>query len=157
MLSLLFDMNSLWEEYILTEIRKKLEHTVYDVSGQENKGFVSNNSLRPDIVIRNTETKEIIIIDTKWKLPKNTANVSDLRQMYTYARFWNANKVMLLYPGNFSNNKFHKFKTEDFSLFGDEKIEMNHQCKLGFVSVVDRNNLLDVNIADKVLELLGIN
>lgn len=156
MLSLLFDMNALWEEYILTKLRKTFEDTEFEVSGQERVSFIASNTLRPDIVIRNKSTDSIYIIDTKWKRPKNTAQVSDLRQMYTYARFWNAEKVILLYPGEENENKFNEFNTDDYSLLKgtSEPKEMNHQCKLGFVSVLDEQYNLDENIGHKIKDLL---
>ncbi len=154
MLSLLFDMNKLWEDYVLTKLQRKFENSDFKVTGQESKTFFSSNTLRPDIVIKNKE--EIYVIDTKWKLPKNTANVSDLRQMYAYARFWKAKKVMLLYPGDFQLNKYEKFLTNEIieTEFGNETIR--HLCKLGFVSVLDDDNILDINIANSVIDLMEI-
>ena len=92
MISLLFDMNKLWEEYILIQIRKELENSNYRVLGQDTRPFLGNNYLQPDVVIENKyNPSEIFIIDTKWKRPTNqTASISDLRQMYAYNRFWKA-------------------------------------------------------------------
>ena len=87
--------------------------------------------LQPDVVIEN----KIFIIDTKWKRPTNqTASISDLRQMY-YNRFWKAK--MLLYPGNDSNNDFKNFRTEDYFKSEEEINPIQHQCKMGFVSILD--------------------
>jgi 5-methylcytosine-specific restriction enzyme subunit McrC len=101
LLSILFDMNQLWEEYVLHKLRNYVDdHNLsYEITGQESKDFWGSNSLRPDIVITDTETKQVYIIDTKWKLPgSGSASVQDLRQMYAYGRFWDAEKVMLMYP-----------------------------------------------------------
>lgn len=82
MLSLLFDMNELWETYILKQLQKACYGSDIEVSGQESISFWGYNSLRPDIVLRSGD--KTYVIDTKWKRPKNnTASVSDLRQMYT--------------------------------------------------------------------------
>ena len=114
MLSLLFDMNQLWEEYILKQLKKAAVGTDYIVRGQESKGFWGSNSLRPDIVIR--KGSKTYIIDTKWKRPSSSsASVGDLRQMYAYCRFWNAEKALLLYPGMKTNNTFNKYKTDDYA------------------------------------------
>ena len=101
----------------------------------------------------------MISIKLKWKRPKKaSASVSDLRQMYTYCRFWDAEKAMLLYPGELRENKFQTFKTEDYSTNELEEAEkIKHQCKMGFVSVLDSNNNLDLNIGEKILKLLDIN
>lgn len=152
MLSLLFDMNLLWEEYVLVMLRKysRLYHPELVIKGQSSKSFWGSNYLKPDIEIFNKETQDIIIIDTKWKLPGSySASVSDLRQMYTYGRFWNAEKVLLLYPGD---RKTHKFKP---FLNADDPIA--HHCKLGFVSVLkEASNELDLELGAQVLKEVGI-
>ena len=68
MLALLFDMNSLWEEYILVKL-KQCEVENIKVFGQRKKLFWNGIYIKPDIIIE-TE-KETIVIDTKWKIPKN--------------------------------------------------------------------------------------
>ena len=156
MLSLLFDMNDLWETYILKQLQKRCEGTNYLVSGQESKSFWGHNTLRPDIVLRNgTET---YIIDTKWKRPlKSSASVNDLRQMYTYCRFWNAEKALLLYPGDYAENKFKSYLTDDYSKHeNDEVSHIDHQCKMGFVSVLDVDGELDSDIGGNIIKLLEI-
>ncbi|WP_282068231.1 McrC family protein [Olleya namhaensis] len=154
MLSLLFDMNELWETYILKQLQKACAGTDILVSGQESKSFWGSNSLRPDVVLR--QGKKTFIIDTKWKRPqKSSASVSDLRQMYTYCRFWDAEKAMLLYPGDYAENKFKSYLTDDYSKHtSDETSEIDHQCKMGFVSVLDDNGELDSNIWKSILSLL---
>ncbi|SFD28352.1 McrC family protein [Algibacter pectinivorans] len=154
MLSLLFDMNELWETYILKQLQKACVGTNIEVSGQEAKSFWGNNTLRPDIVLRQGE--KIIIIDTKWKRPqKNTASVSDLRQMYTYCRFWDAEKAMLLYPGDYTENQFENFKTDDYFLDQENTPhKMEHLCKMGFVSVLDAGGALCGAIGYSILNLL---
>jgi 5-methylcytosine-specific restriction enzyme subunit McrC len=66
MLALLFDMNKLWEEYILVRLKQaSINHNI-KVYGQNSKTFWSNISIRPDIVLENDD--EQFIIDTKWKI-----------------------------------------------------------------------------------------
>ncbi len=154
MISLLFNMNDLWETYILKQLEKACLGTNIEVSGQESKPFWGNNSLRPDIVLRHGE--KTFIIDTKWKRPKqNSAPVSDLRQMYTYCRFWNAEKALLLYPGDYAENKFKSYLTDDYSKHeNDEASYIDHQCKMGFVSVLDGENQLNKNLGVETVNLL---
>ncbi len=151
MLSLLFNMNDLWEEYVLIQLRKHLTETYsnWSVKGQESKGFIANHSLRPDIVLKNKKTNKTIIIDTKWKLGNRHISVQDLRQVYTYGRYWNAKKVMLLYPGKESNNAFKEYINEFDAT-------PKHQCKLGFVSVLNKEGLLNQNMGQKIIDLLEI-
>ncbi|MWW23150.1 McrC family protein [Algibacter lectus] len=154
MLSLLFDMNELWETYILKQLQKECVGTDIKVSGQESKSFWGSNSLRPDIVLRQGE--KTIIIDTKWKRPnRSSASVGDLRQMYTYCRFWDAEKAMLLYPGDYAENKFKSYLTDDYSKHeNDEASDIDHQCKMGFVSVLGEEGELDKDIGNKIIKLL---
>jgi 5-methylcytosine-specific restriction enzyme subunit McrC len=156
MLSLLFDMNVLWEEYILKQLQKACHGTDIAVSGQESKSFWGNNSLKPDVVLR--KGRQTFIIDTKWKRPnKSSASVNDLRQMYAYCRFWDAEKALLLYPGEANENKFRSYLTDDYTKDDDANHdEIDHQCKMGFVSVLDENGQLDQFIGKKVLELIGL-
>jgi 5-methylcytosine-specific restriction enzyme subunit McrC len=156
MISLLFDMNRLWEEFILIQIRKELAGTSYSVKGQDSQTFIGSNYLKPDVVIQHDEDpKKVYIIDTKWKRPQNkSSSVSDLRQMYAYNRFWNAKKAMLLYPGESRNNSFKRFETEDFFRDNDQTTAITHLCKSGFVSVLDQDNKLSSTIGKQVLDLL---
>jgi len=99
-LALMFDMNALWEQFVLGLLRKTLKG--YKVSGQITKRFWKGNSLssnmRPDIVL--VGDKSIIVIDTKWKnLNGKSPSPEDLRQMFVYHEYFEANKVVLLYPG----------------------------------------------------------
>ncbi len=159
MISLLFDMNRLWEEFILIQIRKELAGTSYSVKGQDSQTFIGSNYLKPDVVIQHDEdSKKVYIIDTKWKRPTNqSSSISDLRQMYTYNRFWNAKKAMLLYPGESKNNSFRPFETEDFFRDNDKTIAITHLCKSGFVSIINENNKLNDSIGKDILELLEEN
>ena len=81
--------------------------------------------------------------------------MDDLRQMYAYCRFWNAEKAMLLYPGDFKTNRFQVFETDDYSVGQAGILKIDHQCKMGFVSVLnEENNDLDSEIGEIILKLL---
>jgi 5-methylcytosine-specific restriction enzyme subunit McrC len=147
MLSILFDMNTLWEEYVLATLKKECRGTSTKVRGQSSKRFWGSRTIRPDIVIEK-EDGELVVVDTKWKrLANKSASVEDLRQMYAYGRFWDAEKVMLLYPGNKSSNDFVPYRNQEFD-------STEHQCKLGFVNVLDGEGKLDQKIGEEVLRLL---
>ncbi|MDO7173715.1 5-methylcytosine restriction system specificity protein McrC [Mariniflexile sp. AS56] len=152
MIALLFDMNQLWEEYVLHQLRKYAQNNPeqnWTITGQESKTFYgSYRTIRPDIVLkRNGET---IIIDTKWKRPKNkAASIEDLRQMYAYARFWDTKKVMLLYPGEAYDSGYNSYPNP----FDPEE---KHQCKMGFISILDEKGALCDAIGHSVLGLVEI-
>ena len=97
MVAILFDMNQLWEEYILIQLQKSSRRFNARIQGQDTKRFWGGRSLRPDIHIQSSRM-ENFIIDTKWKKYSGNPSTSDLRQMFTYNKFWNVKKSFLLYP-----------------------------------------------------------
>jgi 5-methylcytosine-specific restriction enzyme subunit McrC len=145
MLALLFDMNSLWEEYILIRLKQVADAKGYKVYGQNSKGFWKNISIRPDIVLeREKERKQnTFIIDTKWKnIDYSEPSTHDLRQMYVYNEYWESNKAMLLYPSNSIN-----FTEQEFTPFTNDK----HACSLGKISIF-KDNMLDSEIGNVMLK-----
>ena len=150
MIALLFDMNELWEEYILRQLKKYTQNHPqlgWTVSGQESKVFYGQyRRIRPDIVLRKTDEQgtHIIIIDTKWKRPGSASGIEDLRQLYTYARFWQAEKVVLLYPGEDINTAFVPYRNR-----AEDRID--HRCKSAFVSVVDTEGNLRRDVGERVV------
>lgn len=152
MLALLFDMNSLWEEYILVRLKQAIKEDDVHVYGQQSKAFWRNISIRPDIVIEKgkDEHKEIYIIDTKWKnIDYSEPSTHDLRQMYVYNEYWNSKKAMLLYPS--SKTLFSK---EDFTSYHQiDSKEYQHECALGKLSIfTDDNSSLDDTIGTTILK-----
>ena len=149
MLALLFDMNKLWEEYVYRMLLRKKEPG-YAIGFQTSQKFWENKTVRPDIVISKTDATgkmEKFIVDPKWKIidAKNPSD-NDLKQMFVYNLYWDADKSMLLYPKTFDQSEkfglFHKGKTND------------HMCKIGFIDVLDKNGVLDLNIGKQILEKL---
>ncbi len=152
MLALLFDMNSLWEEYILLRLKQASNEKGFTVIGQNSKGFWNNISIRPDIVLEKgmDENKQTFVIDTKWKnIDYSEPSTQDLRQMYVYNEYWKSSKAMLLYPSNISSI------INDESFISFEKIESknhHHACALGKTSIFKENsNCLDEKIGEKIL------
>lgn len=101
-LALMFDMNLLWEGFVLVSLKKSKE---FKVNGQNSKFFWKptggkRKSIRPDIRLQKEGYE--FIIDTKWKLIDRNPSVEDIRQMYAYHLYFNAQKVALLYPGETS-------------------------------------------------------
>lgn len=133
MLTLLFDMNKLWEEYIF-RILHKHKPTNYKVSYQNSDKFWENKRIKPDILITK-EDGENFIIDTKWKVvTSNKPSDQDLKQMFVYNLHWKSPQSMLLYP---------QIDQKD-SEFGNYKFIYNNkinQCKLGFVSILDSGRI----------------
>ncbi len=153
MIALLFDMNVLWEEYVVRALKKHaLKHPeeMLGVTGQESKTFYgSQRTIRPDIVLK--KGGETIIIDTKWKRPTNkAASIEDLRQMYTYARFWDTNKVVLLYPGEPYDSGYKSYPNHND--LNDYATEF-HQCKIAMVNVLE-DGVISEKLAEDVMGLI---
>jgi len=148
MLTLLFDMNKLWEEYIY-RILQKHKPKGYSILSQNSRAFWEHKTIRPDIVIED-DKKEKFVIDTKWKVvDSNNPSDDDLKQMFTYNLLWSAEKCILLYPRVYQKDS----KFGDYSFKHPEK-EVN-KCKLGFVSVLDDEILRENrNIAMEIFEKL---
>jgi len=152
MLTLLFDMNKLWEEYVYRMLLRTKREDV-TISFQNKQKFWEGRTIRPDIVINKKygETTESFIIDTKWKIldinnPKPSDD--DLKQMYAYNLYWDAKRSMLLYPN--SNQTDEKFGTY---WKGRAESETN-ECKIGFVNVLDKNDFLDLEIGNQIIDKL---
>jgi len=143
MLALLFDMNSLWEEYVLVKLKKAAaERKEIEVFGQKSKSFWQGITIRPDIVIEKKE--ETFVIDTKWKNIKySKPSTQDLRQMYVYNDYWDSFKAVLLYPSETKSikPKFHAFNNKE------------HECGLGKINVLEGRKL-NPDIGDTILDWL---
>lgn len=102
-LALLFDMNRLWEEYVYRQLLK-LEGKEFSVERQQSEGFwhltpnsAAPRTVRPDLIVRHQDTQ--IVVDTKWKLLEtNEPADDDLKQMFTYAHYFDSTSLLLLYP-----------------------------------------------------------
>lgn len=151
MLSVLFPMETIFENYIANKlvniIQKKISSELLIKIQDSSCSIFSNISLnnieidnnilriRPDIVIKNKNTKEIFILDTKWKVlnkldEKFKISTEDIYQMLAYVKTYNdrnknnytCKKAYLIYPAtNMRENTFSAkdkliFKTDDFEL-----------------------------------------
>ena len=157
MLALLFDMNVLWEQYILARLRQAKEKNDFVIKGQNSTRFWKNITIRPDIVLEKGEgeNKQFFIIDTKWKnVDYSNPSTQDLRQMYVYNEYWNSKKAMLLYPTNSTSSEI---KEKDFVAFHETpSVKEHHQCSLGKISIF-KEGKLDENIGEKILSWFILN
>lgn len=125
-LALMFDMNSLWEQFILVTLKRKLK--THHVTAQVTKSFWKPDSgysskMRPDIIIKCKESQENYVLDTKWKnLNGYNPSPEDLRQMYVYHRFYQAKKVALVYPSDQNSiQKGNYFSSENHLEMSDKE------------------------------------
>jgi len=108
--SLLFEMNVLFEEYVVRMIRRALSGTDLHVVSQGGRLFCLQTEsgglfqTRPDILVKQGR-KVIQVIDTKWKRiasriddTKQGVSQADVYQMMAYGRLYDCPQLMLLYP-----------------------------------------------------------
>lgn len=147
MLALLFDMNSLWEEYVLVRLKQAAQSTDIEIYGQDSKAFWNGITIRPDIILKKRD-EVVLIIDTKWKnIDQSQPSTHDLRQMYVYNEYWKSKKALLLYPSNNS-------ELDQFSRFEKISEDEHHQCGLGKISVLNSFGQLDDIIGIKLLNII---
>ena len=138
LLTLLFDMNALWEEYIF-RILQKHKTDEMEVSFQNSDKFWENKRIRPDIVLKTKD--DIFVIDTKWKIIEaNNPPDDDLKQMFVYNLHWKAEKTLLLYPK--TNQMDSEFGTFHYDNLGKK-------CKLGFVNITNEMTIKNSKIVAK--------
>lgn len=154
-LAILFDMNSLWEEYVFRQMKKKLPLNC-EIQRQENKPFwtAKNNiskAIKPDIVVKYEGTT--IIIDTKWKLPENNIpSDNDLKQMFVYNEYWSGTRAILLYPNSLWLETPH-YEHGTFGatpLFHRSNELTMHSCGIMKISVMDGGGRLDGGMGERV-------
>lgn len=143
-LAILFDMNVLFEEYVYRQFKKAAPFGV-KVSKQVGKRFWERKLVKPDIVV--SKNGKNTILDTKWKVLKETKpSDADLKQMYVYHHYFEADKTILLYPNVFDlkemRGSFHYPKNQEF------------ECVLSFVDVLDQDGNLNKNIGEDILNQL---
>lgn len=118
-LALMFDMNDLWEKFVLVTLKRKLNipGVQFSVTDQVKKQFWKpqvgySSTIRPDIYIRyhSGGQDRFAVLDTKWKnLNGLNPSADDLRQLYVYHAYYHAERVALVYPGknNVSEGKYY--------------------------------------------------
>ena len=111
--SLLFEMNTLFEEYVARLLGRSLAKDGLTVKRQGGRLYClkelddegrSRFQTIPDILVKRG-TDILLVIDTKWKRlspriedPKQGISQADVYQIMAYARIYQCLRVMLLYP-----------------------------------------------------------
>lgn len=158
MLTLLFDMNSLWEEFIYRVLQNHKPEG-YSVLFQNSAYFWEGKKIRPDIVIKD-DNSSVYVIDTKWKIVEdNNPSDDDLKQMFAYNLHWRSERSLLLYPrttqedldyGNYHFLPYYEIDQDRFTT-------LKNKCMLGFVSVIESRSLRESHlIAEEIFGKLSI-
>ena len=87
------------------------------------------------------------VLDTKWKVLQHPKpSDADLKQMYAYQHYWNAEKTVLIYP--------QVYGLPDYTgVFNREQKE----CSLLFVDVLAADGALNLDLGRGILRRLGEN
>jgi len=150
-LSLLFDMNKLFEEYVgrmcqrvLTGsgLRVSLQGPVLHLATDEKDKPAFN--MRPDIVISLRDKPEMLV-DTKWKRLEHTkwrdgVAQGDIYQMHAYARRYGVSEVVLFYPHHHGLTS-EIGRWQSFTLLEEDQSIPKHQIT---VATLDLNDLKTV-------------
>lgn len=149
--SILFPMENIFENYITNKLRNLIQEKYYNqliIKVQDNSCSIFSNidynnakidnsilRVKPDIVIKNKNTKEIFILDTKWKVlnkldEKFKISSEDVYQMLAYVKTYNdrsknytCEKAYLIYPATSINQ--NTFSTKDKFIFKTNNFELN--------------------------------
>jgi len=102
-LAIMFDMNLLWEKFIYFSLKRaaKLNTALrVNINPQSLARYWQDLngrtlSLKPDLIIKYAD--KTVVIDTKWKY-ESKVSIQDIRQMYAYGDYFDAEQNFLLYP-----------------------------------------------------------
>jgi len=134
MIALMFDMNTLWEEYIYRVLKRELMRE-WEVHGQKRKRFWEKKVIKPDIVLRHRESGVVYVVDTKWKLPeKYKPSDNDLKQMFAYNHYWKCTHSLLLYPSDSTESGIKGGYSEKIVI---NEAEEDHFCSMGYLDLVE--------------------
>lgn len=151
--SLLFEMNTLFEEYVARMLKRGLADTDLRVVSQGGRLYCleANDQrqvfqTRPDILVKRGDVV-LQVIDTKWKRiaaliddPKRGVSQADVYQMMAYGRLYRCDRLTLLYP-------HHRDAGCDEGLIGDYAVN----------SSSDRMELFSIDLAhsDRIMARLA--
>ena len=130
--ALLFKMEKVFESYVAKRVKHEMGEGYNAIIKDQSKYLFDepqkNFKLEPDIIIEGEDNKVVAILDTKWKnlidkAEESHYNISihDMYQMLGYARRYNINNVILVYPINdemkeYDNKKPIVYKNEDVTI-----------------------------------------
>lgn len=148
LLAILFDMNELWQEYILLQLQKNAQEGVSVYKGSQ--PFYKNRPINPDIVIQYGQEPDATyqILDTKWKvIDQAKPSTDDLKQMFAYNIHWSNANSILLYPKTDLSPK------DDYGNF-HKGMDNDHGCTVSFINIIDKNGELNKSCSNEIWQLI---
>jgi 5-methylcytosine-specific restriction enzyme subunit McrC len=149
-LTLLFDMNLLFEEYLYRQLLKWKTEAVR-IERQQSTIFWGQNRLRPDLVI--VTPVDRWVVDTKWRiLPNDQPSADELRQIYVYCDYFKARRGMLVFPDTGQDQAvLHR----PFSPLPTPAVQ-ERSCQLFFARVLSAEGRLNRSLGKELLEEMGV-
>ena len=154
-ISLLFDMNKLWEEFIFRRLKREEYAFGISVNRQQKAYFwkqefsKESKTVRPDILVNYGQKQ--IIVDTKWKILDGfTPLDDDLQQMFIYNLFWKCDKSFLLYPSNVTESR-----SGDYHDYNDNS-KFLKQCGVMKFMIIENDKLKSSIGSDIIRAILEI-
>lgn len=151
LVALLFNMNQLWERYLLRTLHRigtplgwKVEKPGYKILWEAETG--STSQMQPDILVAIPGTGNIVL-DAKWKRPQGRPAEADLRQLYAYAHHYDAKHTALLYPHS-SNEQAVKGRFQHPDYLPTCAEEQLVRCSTVFVQVGSNEKSAGTNVLD---------
>ena len=139
--SLLFDMNKLFEKYIYTQLKKIYKQNIcYQYSKEfllkDVKTGIKKVNLKPDMYLKLENFN--IVIDTKWKRMDNTSiKESDAYQMNAYLSVLNnTKKCIVIYPQSYNNVELNN----SFVIRNMERDKIINTKTVDLHLLLDKNN-----------------
>ena len=161
--SVFFDMNAVFEKFMSSFVKRYVEprltgRTVL-LQARNSPQFLLRDlqtqkmefRLKPDVLVCDAAGKYPVILDTKWKAPRNSRpDGADVYQMNAYLDRYASNRCVLLYPKTPAsmNRDYERLETSD---------GRGQRLQIRFVDLA--RNLRDKGqrrqLADELLEILG--
>ena len=152
--AILFDMNRLFERFILVQLRR-VEPLYADLSlrvtSQLSELFWSTKTIRPDVRVnfKRDTVKTSVVLDTKWKVPNDCQpSDPDLKQMYVYNLQFGGNRGILIYPRATANQKGKEKPFASSVSFPAH----SHNCATYYIDLFDPTNRLRKDIGIELIE-----
>jgi 5-methylcytosine-specific restriction enzyme subunit McrC len=153
-IAILFDMNRLFERFILVKLKQAQHQFAYralQITGQTSRRFWASKNLRPDVVANfdREAHRERVVLDTKWKIPKDgQPSDDDLKQMYAYNLHFGSPRSVLLYP---RSDEQQNGKNQPYAL-SESLPGHTHNCATYYVDLFDNKNRLREDIGAELIQ-----
>jgi len=154
-LAILFDMNVLFERFVLIQMKRAVrlfrDHNLR-IEGQTRRPLWGTRGIRPDIeaTLELGGVRKRVILDTKWKMPVNgIPSDDDLRQMFAYNIHFGGRRGVLLYP---LASRDQARVGHNFAPSRAVAPEFAHNCSTFYVDMFDANQCLRKDIGAQIIQ-----